>query len=266
MEKPVTNRSDGRDEIGASHFDRRSAEYRDARPGYPPELYADVASLKAFSGGDTLLDVGAGTGVATRELFASYGSRVVALEPGSQLAAIARAALASEPRASLVESTFESYEPGRRFQGLFSATAFHWLDPAVKYAKARALLDSDGLLVLYWNYYALSDESERAIRPALAKRGFKAPAGAASAGKILARRNEIESSGLFSILLSGRYERALAYDPARYLALLATFPDFSAIVGAGFDSLSEDVNEVCVGVRDGIGLRVTTALEVARQS
>jgi SAM-dependent methyltransferase len=52
----------------------------------------------------------------------------------------------------VVESDFEHFDPGEeRFPLLYSAQAWHWVDPAVGYAHARHLLTPEGLLAVFWN-------------------------------------------------------------------------------------------------------------------
>jgi protein-L-isoaspartate O-methyltransferase len=58
-----------------------------------------------------VLEVGTGTGKATRGLI-ERGWSVVALEPGRELAAVARRVLAGRGDVDLVVSPFERWEPG----------------------------------------------------------------------------------------------------------------------------------------------------------
>jgi SAM-dependent methyltransferase len=75
-------------------FDTVAELYERARPGYPAELFDELAALIGGGTGDVrVLEIGPGTGQATRGLLAR-GWRVVALEPGAELAAVARRVLA----------------------------------------------------------------------------------------------------------------------------------------------------------------------------
>ena len=93
-----------------------------------------------------MLDVGAGTGIASRQL-AARGAEVLALEPDPRMAEIARAkGLAVEV------ATFEEWDDaGRTFDVIVFAQSFHWVDPAVALPKVRRLLSSGGQLALAWN-------------------------------------------------------------------------------------------------------------------
>ena len=67
--------------------------YDAARPAYPAELFDDLVDLAAIEPGDRLLEIGCGTGKATR-LMLERGFRVVCVEMGAQLAERARTNLA----------------------------------------------------------------------------------------------------------------------------------------------------------------------------
>src|SRR5262249_60031843 len=96
-------------------------------------------------------EIGAGTGKATVAL-ARRGFEIVALEPGSNMAAVLRRKTASFPAVSIEETTFEAWRAGdRRFDLVLSAQAFHWVDPALRYVKAAAALRGDGALALIRN-------------------------------------------------------------------------------------------------------------------
>jgi SAM-dependent methyltransferase len=120
--------------------------YDRSRPSYPAALIDEVIE---FAGDPPrALEVGAGTGKAT-VLFVARGVRVQAIEPSAEMAAIARR---NAPEASIEESDFERFAAGdARFPLIYSAQAWHWVDPAVGYPKARDLLEPGGALALFWN-------------------------------------------------------------------------------------------------------------------
>jgi 16S rRNA A1518/A1519 N6-dimethyltransferase RsmA/KsgA/DIM1 with predicted DNA glycosylase/AP lyase activity len=88
-----------------SAFDEVAELYDAARPGYPAELFTDLASITDCQRGSALLEVGAGTGQATEGL-ARRGFHVVAREPGPNLAAFARRRLARWPNVQVVTRRF----------------------------------------------------------------------------------------------------------------------------------------------------------------
>jgi SAM-dependent methyltransferase len=132
-------------------FDRVAGAYDSTRPGYPSALFADLRAECSFAAGTRVLEVGCGTGQATRVL-AGYGCDVQCVELGPDLAARARANLAAYPNATVTVGAFEAVDlPDDHYDVVFSATAFHWIDPAVSYARAARVLRGEGSLVLVTN-------------------------------------------------------------------------------------------------------------------
>ncbi|HTU87847.1 MAG TPA: class I SAM-dependent methyltransferase [Solirubrobacteraceae bacterium] len=125
--------------------------YDRSRPSYPAPLVDDVVEFARAASGDRVLEVGAGTGKAT-VLFAQRGLSVVGLEPSAEMAAVARRNCAAYENVTIVRAEFERWRPdGHPFRLLFSAQAWHWIAPDVRYHAARAVLEPGGALALFWN-------------------------------------------------------------------------------------------------------------------
>lgn len=121
------------------------------RPGYPDAVVDDLVSLAGLQDGSAVLEVGAGTGKAT-SMFAARGMRVLAVEPSAEMAAVARRVCAGVGDVRIEQSDFERWDPaGREFGLLFAAQAWHWVDPAVGFAKAASVLRPGGVLAAFWN-------------------------------------------------------------------------------------------------------------------
>jgi SAM-dependent methyltransferase len=136
-------------------FGLAAEEYDLVRPGYPAPL---VDAVLAHCGGPdaTALEVGAGTGKATRA-FAARGLRILAVEPDPAMAGILAASCTGYPGVSVVVSGFEAFTPERPCGLLFSAQAWHWVDPAVRWEHAAAVLAGRGTLALFWNFDRVLD-------------------------------------------------------------------------------------------------------------
>jgi len=128
-------------------FDRVAAEYDRVRPTYPAELVEEACELAGLGAGARVVEVGCGTGKLTALLVAS-GLVVEAVDPGVEMVAVARRRLAEAPVRFHV-TPFEQVElAAGAFGGVFAATAFHWVDPKVGWAKAARLLGPGGVLAL----------------------------------------------------------------------------------------------------------------------
>jgi SAM-dependent methyltransferase len=129
-------------------FDEIAAEYHRRRPAYPDELIDQACRAAAIGNGDEVLEVGCGSGQLTRSLL-TRGLRVTALEPGKNLIALAREHLDGTRQVELVTARFEDAPlPRERFAAVFSASAFHWIDPEVSWQKAADVLVPGGTLAL----------------------------------------------------------------------------------------------------------------------
>lgn len=125
--------------------------YDRVRPGYPDELFADLVSLTGMDERSSVLEVGCGTGQATRSL-AALGCPVTAVEPGAGMAALARRRIASFPGVEVETSTFEEWDDrGRRFDVLVAASSWHWVDPSIGWRRAHEVLRPAGWMALLGN-------------------------------------------------------------------------------------------------------------------
>jgi len=149
-------------------FDGVAEIYDRVRPSYPPEAFADLfefwragsATAPVPSGaagqppdpfegagaGMDVLEIGPGTGKATRALLAA-GARVTAVEYGPRLAEYLREQLGASPRLEVITGAFEEVVlPVSGFDLVFAATAFHWIDPAVRIDKSLEVLRPSGVV------------------------------------------------------------------------------------------------------------------------
>jgi len=130
-------------------FDEVAELYDVARPAYPAALVDDVAAAADLTREDAILEVGCGTGQAT-EAFARRGLDIVAVEPGGDLANLARRRLAAFPNAAVVTTAFEDWrmETGV-FRLVIAAQSWHWIAPEVRFAKAADALCPGGVLAVF---------------------------------------------------------------------------------------------------------------------
>ena len=128
-------------------FDSVAEEYDRARPDYSAELVDAACSAAGLARGSRVVEVGCGTGKLTAAL-AERGLRVEAVDPGRELVEIARRRLQSS-RVYFHVARFEDVElRDGVFEAVFSAAAFHWIDPAIGWSKVARLLSPRGVLAL----------------------------------------------------------------------------------------------------------------------
>jgi 16S rRNA A1518/A1519 N6-dimethyltransferase RsmA/KsgA/DIM1 with predicted DNA glycosylase/AP lyase activity len=93
-------------------FDTAAELYERARPSYPDELFDDLVELAGLKARSRVVEIGCGTGKATLPL-AGRGLRIVCVELGTSLAAIAQRKLALFPGVQIVNADFETWRPER---------------------------------------------------------------------------------------------------------------------------------------------------------
>jgi SAM-dependent methyltransferase len=129
-------------------FDEVAVEYDRARPTYPDQLVDHACQVAELGSGARVLEVGCGSGQLTRSLVAR-GLEVTALEPGKRLISLAEQNLEGTAGVEFVNARFEDAPlPRGHFEAVFSASAFHWLDPEVSWQRAARALAPGGTLAL----------------------------------------------------------------------------------------------------------------------
>ena len=241
-------------------FDEDAELYDRARSGYPSELYDDLAELAGAGPDSRVLEVGCGTGQATVPL-AGRGCRITAVEAGSSMAAVARRNLAEATAVEVVTAEFESWPlPEEPFDAVVSATAFHWIDPAVRMTKAADALRLGGALAVVRTQHVMGGTEEFFLEVQRCYErfdpetppGLRLPAAADIDGSDHAE--EVARSGRFGPTVFRRYEQELTYTTSEYLELLRTYSGTRALPDAARNGLLGSI----AGLIDGrYGGRVT---------
>ena len=208
-------------------FETAADLYDAARPSYPDELFDDLVTLAGLEPGDRLLEIGCATGKATRALLAR-GFCVVCVEMGAQLAERARRNLAWLPVEIHVEP-FETWNADpETFDLVYAATAWHWVDPAIRYRKAHQLLRPGGYLAFWSALHAFPEGFDpffseiQEVYDAIGE-SWEDDWPPPPPDRIPDDRPEIEASGLFEDIDVRRYVWETSYTADEYIALLETF-------------------------------------------
>jgi len=129
-------------------FDRVAEDYDRVRLDYPAALVDTACSIAGLRPGSRVVEIGCGTGKLTAAL-AERELQVEAVDPGVQMIDVARRRVGSSADVRFRIGRFEDVElsPGT-FAAAFSATAFHWVDPSVGWAKVARLLQPGGVFGL----------------------------------------------------------------------------------------------------------------------
>ena len=211
--------------------DQVAQRYDRARPGYPAALFDDIINYAGLAADARILEIGCGTGQATLPL-AQRGYAIDCLEPGTQMAAIARANLANFPGVKVHGADFERFShPPASYDLLLSATAFHWVDPKIRFRKAHDLLKSRAALALFWHRPVQTEASRdfvdavqhiyNSVAPELTSDYVSPP----HPDQVTTEYEDlIPASGYFAELEIQKHYVARTYSASAYVDLLATFP------------------------------------------
>ncbi len=212
-------------------FGRVAELYDRWRPSYPPPAIDAVLEYGGLTPGARILEVGAGTGKAT-ELLAARGLAVLAIEPSSDMARLARDRCAGHPAVEVVEAEFEDWVPSERRQALVSAAAWHWIDPAVRLSRAHATLVPNGTLAAIWSFpdweqCAARESLRRAYRSAAPTLAPDFPMHPDSEPTRLTGdwEAEIDADGSFAEPLTLTFSWRRSYATDEYVGLLQTHQD-----------------------------------------
>jgi SAM-dependent methyltransferase len=131
-----------------SVFDSAAAEYDAARPSYPAALFDELAMQAGSLAGKLVLDWGAGTGIASRQL-AERGAIVVSLDISEQML---RRARVHSPGAACVLADGNRMPIRAASADLVTfAQSWHWFDHRAATAEVARVLKSGGLWAAWWN-------------------------------------------------------------------------------------------------------------------
>ncbi|MFH1170728.1 MAG: class I SAM-dependent methyltransferase [Candidatus Vogelbacteria bacterium] len=253
-------------------FDVFAETYHSVRPGYPAQLYKDIRKLCGISNTSRLLEIGAGSGIATTEL-AKFGGRIVAIEPGTHLATIARKQTKGFKSVEILEGTFEDFESAEQFDAILAFTAYHWIDEGIKYQKVLDLLDDAGSLVLVWNSFFLSDSAVTAevnrayhehLPDAYPDESTVEQVNEGVLSKLHHREQEVIQNLLLYTVALRKYYTIYNYNAEMYPKLLNTFPKIVEVDEEKRQKFFEGVSEI-VSKHGTISVPVLTTLIVCKK-
>jgi SAM-dependent methyltransferase len=139
-------------------FTGKVAEYVKYRPGYPQKfidyLFRDVGLDRAA----VVADIGAGTGILTRQLGGRV-RRIDAVEPNAAMRAACEAHCRDLENVVTVDGSAEDTTlPDHSVDFITVAQAFHWFDRDMAELEFRRILKPHGKVILVWNRRAADSE------------------------------------------------------------------------------------------------------------
>ncbi|MFE9555624.1 class I SAM-dependent methyltransferase [Streptomyces sp. NPDC006703] len=254
-------------------FGDDAEEYDAFRPGYPAQLIDDVLDFADLDDSALALEVGAGTGKATRA-FAQSGVPVTCVEPDARMARVLQHRCGGLPRVTVEIADFETWRPARRYGLLYCAQAWHWVDPAVRWRRAKAALSPGGAIALFWNHWFLeSDELTAELTGAHARHGIDIPEhtildprpGPARYGSEAHQWRDMVAAGFVDPahrLYGSVHDRS----PSALIGLLASYSGYRILPPHTRERIFADMAHTMAEEGGSVRVKVTTSLFLGRAS
>lgn len=216
--------------LNAATFAAQASHYAGHRPGYPPQLVAQLAALAPAR--DVAWDCGTGNGQLAVDLAAHF-DRVVATDTSTEQIALAVAHARVEYRVAAAE---EDALPGGSVALVTAAQAVHWFDLDRFYPRVdHALRDGGAFAVIGYGGFEATPLIDAALRRIVLDR----IASYWSRGNRLVWGGYRELPFPFDEIELPRFDLTVQWTLDRYLGYLASWSAWRRYVERHGDDLSE---------------------------
>jgi SAM-dependent methyltransferase len=217
--------------------------YDEIRPGYPAQLYELLFEMVPSE--PEILEVGPGTGQATKDLLAR-GASVHAVEIGPATAAKLRSKFPSD-RLRVSVGDFEELElPAASADCLFSATAYHWISPAAQTDRPASLLRAGGVVAIV-DLIQVASSVDRGffdvVQPIYERygEGHQGPPAATRENVDPPIRKAVEEDGRFHQVVARRWDWDQTYTASEYRKLMLSYSVTQMMSEADRNCLLDDI-------------------------
>jgi SAM-dependent methyltransferase len=252
-------RADGRRLFGAG-----AEAYDRARPGHADAVYEILAERCGLEPGAKVLEIGPGTGQATRHLLERGADPLVALEPDPGLAAFLQHRFAE--RIEIRSFALEAAELEEDFDLAAAGSSFHWIDERVGLERIHGALRPGGSVALWWTLFGDSSRDDRfrdAVDPLMSALPLS-PSHPERDGPPYAADEPARVAGLeaarFEEIAVHRLEWAHTWDAHGTRDLFGTFSPVLALAPAERETLLDEIANIA---ETQFGGRVTRPLVTA---
>ncbi|MFI9382264.1 class I SAM-dependent methyltransferase [Kutzneria sp. NPDC052558] len=207
----------------ALSFGAVAENYERFRPGYPDEV-ADTVLAYAGRPIGTALEIGAGTGKATR-LFAERGIAVTATDPDEDMLVELRKHLPSNVRTA--RGALEDLPPGGDYAMVYAASSLHWTEPVDRWPRVASMLVPGGVFASFGGRTLLTDPAlldavNAARKPFLDSDEIPSPDGTPPEQDMQWPGTELQQSELFTDVRQEVVARRSTMTAEDYIGLLST--------------------------------------------
>lgn len=229
-------------------FEEVADLYSEVRPGYPEPLIEEILTLSGLPPEGRILEIGCGPGNATLP-FARRGYRILGIELGPRLAALAAQRCRDYPGVAIQCADFETCPlEDAAFDLALSADALHWIPPQIAYPKIARVLKPSGSAALIWNVSVYPNtewaQAVDAVYGAVAPELENPDRGLPVEWLIDVITGNFSRSECFGPVTFRQYPWILTVSTERYLGLLSTFSGHHGIAKPLRETLYAGIREV----------------------
>lgn len=141
-------------------FNHLAHIYEKYRPSYPEEYIKDVITKCQLNSESLVADIGAGTGILTRQLLHNH-LKVVGVEPNSDMRKILKKLEVNENFRAIYGTAEHTNLENNSIDLIVVAQAFHWFDKEKFKKECKRILKPDGSVWILWNQL---DETKEIVK------------------------------------------------------------------------------------------------------
>lgn len=207
----------------ALSFGAAAADYERYRPDYPSAVVEPILDY-AERPVRTALEIGAGTGKATRAMLA-HGIAVTATDPDAGMLAVLRERASP---AEVIQARLEELPASLSgFDLVYAAASLHWTQPDGRWQRIAALLAVSGTFASFGGQYHLAepeidDRARAARRGVVDEEQLQPPDGVEASGPLRWPGTELEVCDLFADVRQLTVPRRVRLPAAEYVGHLST--------------------------------------------
>jgi SAM-dependent methyltransferase len=267
VSRELIDRREGRHLFGID-----PAGYDRARPGHPDRVYEVLVRRCGLRRGTGVVEIGPGTGQATRRLLELGADPLVAVEPDPALARHLGESLGDR-----VDIRVAALEDVRLSAGTFdiavAASSFHWVDELEGLARIAVALRPGGWWAMWWTLFGEGQRKDafmRAIDPLFVDVARSPSSGSGSGRPAFALDLEARLAALskagFEDLEHELVRWSASWDAAGIRALYATFSPISRLEEPRRTTFLDEIARVAERDFGGrVDRTLTTSLFTARR-
>ncbi len=253
-------------------FDKAVDLYEKYRACYVEELYKDIFSFKPINKTSHLIEVGIGTGHATKP-FLETGASIHAVEYGVNLSKFCKKKFKHYPNITVYNVKFEDFEQKNNSTDLvYSASAFHWIPEVIGYTKVYSMLKSNGAFARFANHPYPDKEKpdmceyiQKIYKAYAPYRGGRYSPPVEYTEEFSRDRAKIaEKYGFYDIQYK-IYYHTRTFTADEYIGLLGTYSDNIAMEESIRKEFFKDIHQVILDYGNEITIYDTLDLQLARK-